>query len=127
MECLQPSFGGTLTVPTSTRRIRKRNVLVSTILWREGWPSEAECPLFAAKGPRYPMRHAVKKRLVKCQLLARLKQSQRSPMGRSRMYEDQMIPRVASRTRGGIDVDARNKTVERVVLCGAPNDRGHRR
>jgi hypothetical protein len=127
MECLQPSFGGTLTVPTPTRRVRKRNVLVSTILWREGWSSEAECPLFAAKGPRYPMRHVVKKRLAKRQLLARLKQSQRSPMGRSRIYVDQMIPRVASRTRRGIDVDARNKSVERVVLCGAPNDRGHRR
>jgi hypothetical protein len=71
----------------------------------------------------HPMGHAVQERLVGCQLIARSKQSQRSPMGRW----DQMIPRVASRPRCVFDDGARNPSVDRVVLCEAPNDRGRMR
>jgi hypothetical protein len=72
-----------------------------------------------------PMKHVVQGRLVGRQLITRLKQTKRSPMGRStRIYEDQMIPRVANQSRSMVDVGARNSSVEGVVLCEAPNDRG---
>lgn len=75
----------------------------------------------------HPMKHAVKERLVGCQLIMCSKQSQRFPMGRSKIYENQTIPRAVSRPRREVGVAARNKSGEVVVLYGVPNDQWRRR
>jgi hypothetical protein len=108
--------------PTPTRKVQSMMV---TMLRREGWSSEEEYRPSGAKRLSHLMRHAVKKRLEGWHLIVPPEHFQRSPMGRSRIYEDLIARRGMSRS--GVDVDARNRSVEGVVACEVPSDRDRRR
>lgn len=93
-----------------------------------GWSSEEEYRSFGAIQSSHLMRHVVKKRPVWWHLIVLSEQSQRFPMGRSRIYEDLIARRgMMSWSKTEADVGARNKSVDGVVACEVPNDREHRR
>lgn len=92
-------------------------------MWREGWLSEEEYRSSGAIQSSHQMRHVVKRR----HRIVPSEQFQRSPMGRSRTYEDLIARRGMSRLGTAADVGARNKCVDGVVACEVPNDREHRR
>jgi hypothetical protein len=102
--------------------------MTMTTPWKVGWSSEEEYRSSGAIQSSHLMRHVVKKRLVWWHLIVLSEQSQRFPMGRSKIYVD-LIARwgMMSRPKTEAHVGARNKSVDGVVACEVPNGREHRR
>lgn len=95
-----------------------------------GWSSEEEYRSSGAIQSSHLMRHVVKKRLGWWHSIVPSEKSERSPMGRSRIYEGhwQIARRgTMSRPKTEAEFGARNKSVDGVVACEVPNDREHRR